>query len=355
MVTEQRLAVSGRAWIHHGDARAALLTRRGARRDEPPQTRPEALGEQEVSWSFILDGPNRIWAEFSVGKEQMSVTVREQRWWRSSATLGTTTGATSSQPLALLLGPPGLLIEGLQFLAHLDLARERSATVAGRPVRLVSGTPGAARSTARLYAREAGLGADRYEVAVDDEAGVVLGVWAYRAETCFRSIEATQVRLDPLVPAGLFQQPIDALEVAPRVGARTRGELGSIPLRDAFVILIPGGELSGVRPHVGVFESDQRLPGPQRVVLTYPLTAPGQARGQLRLSEAAAPLARDPKETWRVDGDVAVNETRYGETVRWRLRANVMGTFIELDSTVRDLTYLKGLVSTLSPHGEPAT
>ena len=49
-----------------------------------------------------------------------------------------------------------------------------------------------------------------------------------------------------------------------------------------------------------------------------------------------------------------MSEVRYSESTRSRLRAEMVGTFIELDSTTRDLESSNSVLSTLSPISEPS-
>ena len=184
---------------------------------------------QETSWSFFLNGRRRVQAEFSVGGEQVTVILENERWWRSSPLLEATTGTAGARFRVLLLGPPGLRIEGSRFIEQLEIDTEPVVTGAGRDVQRVTGKSSTARSKGLFYVRAAGIGADRYDVAVDDEVGSVL---------------------------------------------------------------VPGAVPAGVRLHVGVFESDPRMPGPQRRRLTFPLTDPSAYCGQLRVSARLAARTR---------------------------------------------------------------
>lgn len=343
------LHASGRAWSNLGRARRALVRRR-ATGGTVRVIADDQLGERDQEWSIWREGPYRTRSEFVIGREPITVVTDGVQWWRASAVLGSTSGSVAMRPAALLLGPPGVLVFGHQFLEQLDLFKIVPGTMAGRAVHRLSGRPTARRTAGRFFLREAGLGAEHYVVSLDAETGVVLGIEAFAEGEAFRIIETTSIDYGMVFSPSVFAAAPKGSSRAPSRGrGRARVDPSNLELSERFTVLLPVPPPTEVEPHFALFESDHRSPGPQRLVVTYPINRQGWGRGQLRLTEAAHDLGHSLRDEWQNHGTYEVCVSQYGRVPRRRVRAKRAGTYLELDSTVVPTDALIEILDTLQP------
>ena len=343
------LQASGRVWTDMGLAREALVHRRPNPRGPVRVLEGGQLGARDHEWSLWRDGATRTRSEFSISREPVTVVTEPGRWWRSSPVLGSTSGALSTKPVGLLLGPPGILVDGDLFLGQLEILKTTSATLAGRPVTVLSARPTGERTPGRFFLREAGLGADLYTVSVDTEYEAVLGVTASRAGEVFRIIEATSIDFDAAIPASVFALPQRTVEVRTPARARHSAHGVADTLRERFVVLEPVDPPSAAPPHVAVFDGDRRGPGAERLVMTYAVTNAAWGRGQLRITQSGHDLPRSFRDEWRSERDLEFSNISYGRTPRRRIRTRRFGTFVEVDSTVVPFDALLEVLDSLRP------
>jgi len=155
---------------------------------------------------FTLE--SRQWVDVSRAREERGelVLVRDwPRWWRSAPGVGFAQGEepASSLDAAVILA---LWVDPRPLAGLLVLEPAGTTTALGRPASKLTAT---AREDG-AYAGELaplGWGADRWELVVDTESGMLLATGAYAGTTRFRHVEATELRLGEAFDAALFQPP----------------------------------------------------------------------------------------------------------------------------------------------------
>jgi hypothetical protein len=303
------------------------------------------LGQREQHWRLWRGGQVLLRAEYEIARETVTVVAQGPRWWRWSSSLGTTSGGAASRPARVVLGPAAVLLSGAELVEQLALLEAGHARVAGRDAYLLRGRPLAVRGQARTVLREAGLGAEEYELRVDAERGALLGVSAMAKGRPFRVVQATLVGFDETFSPSQFSPPASQearfVTQAPRQVA-----VSELPASLAFGVLVPSPSPSAVPPHVAVLPADRA--GGLRAVLTWSVVASGR-RGQLRLQLTGEEPAPSPRDRWTAGGDVIWSREEQHGTVRCRVRTLRHGTFAELESSVLGLEDLTSIARSLEP------
>lgn len=266
------------------------------------------------------------------------------RW---SQSLGASTGAFAGGAAQIVLGPAAVMLDAsllADSLEGLDASRSRTA---GREAIRIRARIGGRDKGARALVRDAGSGAEDYEISVDAELGVLLGVEALRGGRAFRVVEATALRLDDRFSPELFSPPSGSEHGTARVQAR-RLTIGELVAAVDFTVLLPDPSPGAVAPLVALVQGDRHGPGASRAVLTYPVASDGR-RGQLRLQLTAEEPPTSARDRWRVENDVIVSEEQHGDIVRRRVRTRRDGSFVELESALLGLDELVAIARSLRP------
>ncbi len=352
----QSMLLEGRAWEDR------LAARRHRRQTAPTASRAAARRSAEAGRERLLqpgtvplgerEGLFRLWragevlarSEFEIGRETVTVVVQGPRWWRWSPSLGASSGAASTRPARVMLGPAAVLLAAGELASELELVDAGRSEVAGRAAFLVRGRPAATGSRRRTVLREAGLGAEVYELRVDAERGVLLGVSSIAAGRPFQVVEATAVRFDDELSPTVFSPPGEqqARFAAP---APRQVSLDELPANLPFTVVVPAPSPSPFDPHVALLPDEQ---GGSRVLITYAVSSGGR-RGQLRLQLTAHEPAPGRADRWQAAEDVITSEQQVHGIVRRRARTFRAGTFAELESSVLDLGQLVELARSLVP------
>jgi hypothetical protein len=167
---------------------------------------PEAFGLPAEP--FTLE--SRQWVDVSRRRAREErgevVLVRDgPRWWRTAPGLGFAHGKEpeSSIDAAVILW---LWVDPRPLAGLLELAPAGDATALGRSARKLTATVGGDAGYAGELA-SLGWGADRWELVIDAETGVLLATAAYVGDVVFRHVEATEIELDSELEDGLFRPP----------------------------------------------------------------------------------------------------------------------------------------------------
>jgi hypothetical protein len=157
---------------------------------------------------FTLE--SRQWVDVTRGRAREErgevVLVRDgPRWWRTAPGLGFAQGEEpeSSIDAAVTLG---LWVDPRPLAGLLELAPAGDATALGRPARKLTATAGGDAGYAGELA-PLGWGADRWELVIDVQTGVLLSTAAYVGDVAFRHVEATEIELDSGLEDELFRPP----------------------------------------------------------------------------------------------------------------------------------------------------
>ncbi len=169
--------------------------------------RPSRSVEQ---WSLRIELPDTVRTEFGVFGEHVTAVIKGAHWWSISShdEPRTNDGNPKSRHGT---GPGYPLTEPRRLVFGLELEPQGETTFAGRPVVRVSATPVEAGSAGRLDLLALddaviGLGteADRYELLVDAERGLILRSEAQLEGSPFLVIEMQEVGFDESFPEETF-------------------------------------------------------------------------------------------------------------------------------------------------------
>jgi hypothetical protein len=145
------------------------------------------------------------------------------------------------------------------------------SVIAGRPAIKVEALPRpVGEQGTPLELHQLGSGADRYELAVDEQLGVLLNVVALREDQPFREVATLAVAFDQPIPDERFHFEAPA-------GEEIRGFrpfVRHLPVIEAqqlapFTILIPERIPDSWKPHCAFFEASDRPSKPAHVWLQY--------------------------------------------------------------------------------------
>lgn len=164
----------------------------------------EVPEELAVAWRLWRAKPDKIRTEFQVGTETVRAILVGPQWWSWTTSTGLrTNGGDTSYSHGI--GPGDVLVDTPGLSSVLRMRAVSRTTFISRSAYLVSAEPAPVdqnASTAILHAL--GAGADRYELVVDAEIGVLMRSQAERGGQPFRVIEVEELRLNELLDAGLF-------------------------------------------------------------------------------------------------------------------------------------------------------
>jgi hypothetical protein len=171
---------------------------------EPPETTVEL-------WNLWHAKPDKIRTQFLVGTETVTAVFVGSQWWSWSPTRGHVTN-TGGLNASHGLGPAEVLVETPSLLGSLRLQSVSRTTFLSRSAYLVDAIPAKIDEHApSLVLHSLGAGADRYELVIDAEVGVV---WRSQAEVggeAFRVLEVDELGIDEPIDDRLFSpRSIDA-------------------------------------------------------------------------------------------------------------------------------------------------
>ena len=155
-----------------------------------PREAPETTVEH---WRLWHAKPDKIRTEFRVGTETVTAVFAGSQWWSWSRSRGYLTNSAGLQA-SHGLGPAEVLVETPSLLGSLKLQTVTRTTFQSRSAYLVGAIPAKLDEHAPPFVLHAlGAGADRYELVIDAEVGVV---WRSQAELdglAFRVLEADEL------------------------------------------------------------------------------------------------------------------------------------------------------------------
>jgi hypothetical protein len=173
---------------------------------EPPETSVE-------QWNLWHAKPDKIRTQFLVGTETVTAVFAGSQWWswsRSMGFLSSSADLNSSHGL----GPAEVLVETPSLLGFLKIQTVSRTTFLSRSAYLIGAMPAKRDEQSLPFALQAlGAGADRYELVVDAEVGVV---WRSQAELggeAFLVLEVDELGINEPLDDDLFRH--DTLEPRP--------------------------------------------------------------------------------------------------------------------------------------------
>jgi hypothetical protein len=165
---------------------------------EPPETTVE-------HWRLWHAKPDKIRTQFLVGTATVTAVLVGRQWWSWMPGQGLrTNGGDPSSSHGR--GPAEVLVEAPSLLSSSRFQSVSRTTFLSRSAYVVGATPATLDEHAPPFVLHAlGAGADRYELVVDAEVGVV---WRSQAElggAAFRILEVDELGIDEPLEENLFR------------------------------------------------------------------------------------------------------------------------------------------------------
>jgi hypothetical protein len=164
---------------------------------EPPETTAEP-------WRLWKAKPNKIRTQFQVGSGTVTAVFAGRQWWSWMLGMGflTNTGDLNSSHG---LGPAEVLVDTPSLLSHLKLQAVSRVTLLSRSAYRVVAEPATVdQGPVPRVLHALGAGADRYELVVDAEVGLVLRSQAELGGETFRILEVEELGINEALDERLF-------------------------------------------------------------------------------------------------------------------------------------------------------
>ena len=127
----------------------------------------------------------------------MTAIFKRDRWWSRSARGFLSNDGDPSAGHGM--GPGEALLDPARHLTHMRVVSTSPASFLSRPVSLMVSEPHLSEGADSVFALHAlGAGADRYELIIDTEAGVLVRTEARLEGRPFRVIEVDDLAVDEL-------------------------------------------------------------------------------------------------------------------------------------------------------------
>lgn len=161
-----------------------------------------APNETTEPWRLWLASPDRMRAEFRVGDQTVTAIFAGERWWsRSPAGFRSNDGDPRHGHGT---GPGEALLDPARLVDLLFVRDTVETTFLSRPARRTIAEPRPWTFEASWTLHRIGAGADRYELVVDVESGVLLRTEARLEGLPFRVIEVDDIGVDEAFDDSIF-------------------------------------------------------------------------------------------------------------------------------------------------------
>jgi hypothetical protein len=337
------------AYADEQRCRGASITSYGPRAAQPE---PDEYDETVRIWR----AGERVRVEHHGGERDGYYAVTDgPLWWVWDERMGARSnqddprvGGGFADELEIMLNP-------IPLLSSLRFQPTGSSHVAGRPTITARGTPRPQdpRHGGAFGHDELGMGAEHYELEVDQQLGVLLAVTAVRAGRPFHRITTLAIRFDEPIPDERFRFAAPAGEEIQPLHDEHRLEwvtLTEAQQRAPFTVLMPDTVPANWQVQCRYINASQRPPSPVEVGVIYTST---DGHESVSLSQSAVEGASPYRRMG--DGDDWEDVTRGGTPMRTRparwgqaqVELELHGTFVHLmsDNLTRDqlLTIAVGL------------
>jgi hypothetical protein len=354
--------VSYRVWRHRQRAHAAFVAdveeqkRRGASiTSHILRTAQPAPDEYEETVRIWRAG-ERARVEHHGGERDGYYEVTDgPLWWMWDERMG----ARSNQDDPSVGGSFGdelqIMLKPIPLLSSLRFHPTGNSHVAGRPTITAQGIPRPQdpRHGGAFELHELGTGAERYELEVDQQLGVLLAVTAIRDRQPFHRITTLAIQFGPSIPDETFRfQPPPGEEIAP---IHDEHRVEHVTLTEAqqqtpFTVLMPDTVPASWQVRCRLVRPSQRPPSPMQIGIIYTSV---DGHESVSLTEAAADASNPYKqigdeENWeKVTRGGIPMRTRPARWGQAQVELERQGTFVHLmsDNLTRDqlLTIAAGL------------
>jgi hypothetical protein len=286
----ESVVVTYRQWVHSERSSVAfraqmeLDKRRGMavgtvqahsrRRAQPPREREEREVEREEIVRLWRQG-DRVREEFDGRGGRYGVRDGDL-WWSWDAANGARSNEDDPSVRSGIGDEFAIMLDPWRLLGVLRFEVTGRAVIAGRRAITVKAVPRLTRMAGPrgpwFQLNSLGNGADRFELGVDEQLGVLLSVVAFRDDEPFRELTTVSVAFDEPIPDERFRfepppgESIRSIRERPHPRHVTVVEAQQLA---PFTVLIPERIPATWHPHCDYLEARERPPNPARVSLHY--------------------------------------------------------------------------------------
>jgi hypothetical protein len=164
----------------------------------------EGPDESVERWRLWRAKPDRTRTEFQAGTETVKAILIDPEWWSWSPSRGfMMNGGDPSSSHGV--GPGEILVDTPKLLSSLRLRAVSRTTFLSRSAYAVFAEPVSIERNAPSHVLHAlGAGADRYQLRVDAEIGILLRCQAERGGQPFRVVEVEELGINEKLDDSLF-------------------------------------------------------------------------------------------------------------------------------------------------------
>jgi hypothetical protein len=349
----ESVEASYRVWRHHDRAHAAFIAhaeeqeRRGASIQRFGAGQAEAAPAEHEETVRIWRAGERARVERHGGhRDGYYAVVDGPLWWMWDEHMGARSnqgnpevGGNFGEELQIMLNP-------ISLLSLLRFEPTGTSQVAGRPSVTAQATP-RPRDLGHVGGfelHELGIGAERYELELDQQRGVLLAATAVRHGQPFNRVTALAVRFDEPISDEMFRFLPPAGEALQPLHDEHRVEwvtLTEAQQRAPFTVLMPDAVPANWQVQCRFVKSSERPPSPVQVGVMYRSTD-GHESVSLSQSDAEGPSpyrqmgeGDDWEDVSRAGIPMKARPARWGQA---QVELEMHGTFVHLmsDNLTRD-------------------
>jgi len=338
------IRMAGYQWFDPGQAVAAFLSRHPDAVSHGPRNAGPPAGPTIERWRLWIERPDLKRAEFEAGGETVSVVIAGNRWcsWSPSRGARTDSGENSSHGT----GPGEPLLWTAMLLPALDVETRGRTTLLGRAAISLEARPRGEDDGGSLV--HLGMGAERYELVVDAERGILLRSEALLDGRAFKVVEVEEVAFDQDLSPEMFSLTAPSGEGFEAERSHRQLPFAELSSAVPFTVLVP--EHPDMVHEDGSIESpDPRLGRPLAVRFSYE-----RQQGQpgpvpfVAFAESAEPMP-ELKDGWRTIDDLRVRDEGSERRPRYRVVFQRRGTHVEMQSAELALEEVLALARSLVP------
>jgi hypothetical protein len=192
------------AWEHSVSVMGGNSIRLSAFQRDTDEAEFSVPEETVEKWRFWKKKPDLIRTQFQVGNETATAVFVGPQWWSRTPGMGLITNGGSPHS-GHGLGPAEGLVDTPSLLSVLRVDDVSNTTFLSRPAYVATAKPANLDEQLSPFVLHAlGVGADRYELVIDAEVGIVLRSQADVGGEAFRILEVEEFGIDEVLAESLF-------------------------------------------------------------------------------------------------------------------------------------------------------
>ena len=192
------------AWEHAVSATGGSSIRISAFQRATDEAEFSETDETVEKWRFWKKKPELIRTQFQVGNETVTAVFVGPQWWSRMPGMGLITNDGSPHH-GHGLGPAEGLLDTRTLLSVLRIDDVSSTTFLSRPAYVATAKPATQDQHLSPFVLNAlGMGADRFELVIDAEVGVVVRSQADAGGEAFQILEVEEFGINEVLDESLF-------------------------------------------------------------------------------------------------------------------------------------------------------